>query len=259
MTDGGLRQVAEVLRRARTVAALTGAGVSAASGVPTFRGTDGLWQKVRAQTLATPEAFELDPKLVWEWYDWRRQAIRDVHPNDAHHVLARWTRERLGLTLITQNVDGLHERAGAEHLIRLHGSIWHVRCWNRCAGGAHEWRDDTAPLPTLPPRCPHCGGLARPAVVWFGEPLDADALSRAADAAAAADVFLAVGTSAVVYPAAGLVAHAQRHGATTIEINPDETGASARVDLAVRGRAEVILPQLDDLLRAGRSSRPPAH
>ncbi len=127
-----LERVAEVLKNARRVTALTGAGVSAASGIPTFRGADGLWKKVRAETLATPEAFDNDPKLVWEWYDWRRQMVAQARPNPAHDVLARWTRERPGFTLITQNVDGLHELAGAERLVRLHGSIWHVRCYQPC-------------------------------------------------------------------------------------------------------------------------------
>ena len=232
--------VIERLRAARRITVLTGAGVSAASGVPTFRGADGLWRKVRAETLATPEAFANDPKLVWEWYDWRRQKIRDAQPNAAHDVLARWTRERPGVTVITQNVDGLHERAGTERLVRLHGSIWRLRCWQHCAAAPRDWHDDTTPLPTLPPRCPHCNGLARPAVVWFGEPLDPEDV-RQASAAAACDVFLTVGTSAIVYPAAGLVHAAKRHGAFTVEINVEATEATSVVDVALQGKAEEIL------------------
>jgi len=244
MTPTVADRVADAIRGASRVTILTGAGVSAASGVPTFRGADGLWSKVRAETLATPEAFEHDPKLVWEWYDWRRQMIRDSRPNAAHDVLARWTRERPGVTLITQNVDGLHERAGAERLLRLHGSIWRLRCWRDCDNGRAEWLDETAPLPTLPPRCPHCGGLARPAVVWFGEPLDRDIL-MAASRATTCDVFLAVGTSAIVYPAAGLLHEAKRRGALTVEINTDLTSASGSVDVVLQGRAEEILGGLD--------------
>jgi NAD-dependent deacetylase len=244
-----IERAAVALAGARRVTALTGAGVSAASGIPTFRGADGLWKKVRAETLATPEAFEHDPKLVWEWYDWRRQMIRGAEPNDAHRVLARWTRERPGFTLITQNVDGLHERAGAERLVRLHGSIWHVRCWHGCQAGRSDWLDDRAPLPTLPPRCPHCGGLARPGVVWFGEPLHPEHVAQAT-AATGGDVFLTIGTSSVVYPAAALVHQAQARGAFTIEINPQATEATSRVDLALSGPAEHLLPQLDDAFRS---------
>jgi NAD-dependent deacetylase len=244
-SDAGsaIAAVVDRLRAARRVTALTGAGVSAASGIPTFRGADGLWKKVRAETLATPEAFEHDPKLVWEWYDWRRGLIKDAAPNAAHDVLARWTRDRPGFTLITQNVDGLHERAGAERLIRLHGSIWHVRCARACAAGGTDWLDDRTPLPHLPPPCPHCGGLVRPGVVWFGEPLDPDVVA-AATAATACDVFLTIGTSAVVYPAAGLIHQAKRHGAMTVEINPDETSASSSVDVMLKGKAEEVLPIL---------------
>src|SRR5262245_30187420 len=212
------------LRGARTITAMTGAGVSAASGIPTFRGADGLWRKHRAELLASREGFENDPRLVWEWYDWRRQVIRDAKPNPAHDVLAEWTR-RPGFTLITQNVDGLHERAGADRLIRLHGSIWHVRCWQPCDAGRRPWRDETAPFPALPPHCPHCGALIRPGVVWFGENLDAEDVA-AAISATRCDVFLTIGTSSVVYPAAGLVHHARGRGGLTIEINTEVTEAS---------------------------------
>ena len=181
---------------------------------------------MRAENLATAEAFERDPTFVWEWYDWRRRLIRDAQPTGAHHVLARWTGLR-GATLITQNVDGLHERAGAQQVLRLHGSIWHVRCWDRCEAGLSDWLDDRVPLGVLPPRCPHCGGLVRPAVVWFGEPLDPAILDRAT-AATSCDVFLAVGTSAVVYPAAGLIPHAKDAGALVVEINPDPSDLRKR-------------------------------
>ena len=217
--------------------------MSAASGVPTFRGENGLWRKVRAETLATAAAFEDDPKLVWEWYDWRRGVIRGAQPNAAHLALAAWTRARPGVTVITQNVDGLHERAGTERLVRLHGSIWRLRCWNRCATAPSSWEDLTAPLPSLPPRCPHCGGLARPAVVWFGETLDA-ADVHAATEACRCDVFMTVGTSAVVQPAASLLHQARRHRAFTAEINLEPTPASAAVDIALQGKAEEILGAL---------------
>jgi NAD-dependent deacetylase len=242
-----LDHVSRLLRRAGRITALTGAGVSAGSGIPTFRGADGLWKKVRAETLATPEAFASDPRLVWEWYDWRRQMIVMAQPNPAHEVLARWSRDRPGFTLITQNVDGLHERAGTAGLIRLHGSIWHLRCWTGCAAGRHEWFDEVAPLPKLPPACRHCGGIARPAVVWFGEPLD-PAVFASATAACGCDVFLAIGTSAVVSPAAGLIHYAKRHRAFTVEINPGATDASSAVDVSIRGTAEDVLTAMASAL-----------
>lgn len=227
------------------ITVLTGAGVSAASGVPTFRGADGLWKNFTPETLATPHAFARDPTLVWEWYDWRRQMIAKCEPNAAHHVLASWSRRFPNLTLITQNVDGLHERAGTREVIRLHGSIWEVLCWRRCALSPPRWRDDTAPYQEIPPRCPHCGDLIRPGVVWFGEALDAGIVDRARTAAAC-EVFITIGTSAVVYPAAGLIDVARRNGAFTVEINPETTPAI--VNLALRGGAEAVLPEIDSRL-----------
>jgi NAD-dependent deacetylase len=229
------------LRGARRVTVMTGAGVSAASGVPTFRGADGLWRSFRAEDLATPQAFARDPRLVWQWYDWRRTLIAGCRPNPAHDVLARWTL-RDGVTLITQNVDGLHELAGSRGVIRFHGSIWELRCWAGC--GTPPWDDRRTPLPELPPRCPACGGLARPGVVWFGEGIDPVVLTACA-AAASCDVFLSIGTSSVVYPAAGLVHEARARGAFTVEINPAATEASAVVDLPIAQPAEVVLPLLE--------------
>jgi NAD-dependent deacetylase len=238
-----LTSLTDRLRRASRVTVLTGAGVSAASGIPTFRGAGGLWRSVRAETLASARGFAADPTLVWEWYDWRRQIIRDAEPTAAHHALAEWMRARRGVTLITQNVDGLHERAGAHDVLRLHGSIWQLRCWHDCDKSGAGWTDESVPLSPIPPRCPHCGALARPGVVWFGESLDPDVLDTAARACEC-DVFLSVGTSSVVYPAAGLLHDAKRHGAFTIEINPDATDASALVDATIRAAAEDVLPRL---------------
>ena len=226
------------LDAARRVTVLTGAGVSAASGVPTFRGAGGLWRNYPAQQLATPEAFARDPALVWEWYAWRRQVIAGCAPNAAHDVIARWS-ERPGFTLITQNVDGLHERAGTRNVIRYHGSIWRLRCARGC--GAPEWDDLRVPLDPLPPRCARCGALARPGVVWFGEPIP-DAAVRAAERATACDLFLSIGTSSVVYPAAGLAAQARARGAVTVEINPEPSAGA--MDLAISLPAEIALPQL---------------
>lgn len=224
---------------------MTGAGVSAASGVPTFRGVDGLWKQFKPESLATPEAFARDPKLVWEWYDWRRQKIAACEPNAAHHVLARWSTRFPNFNLITQNVDDLHERAGTANTIRLHGSIWEVLCWNRCRKSPPRWRDETTPYGQIPPACPHCGGLIRPGVVWFGESLDPDVIDRASAAAANCDIFFTVGTSSVVYPAASFVDHARRNRAFTVEINPEATPASGAVDLVLRGPAETILEEME--------------
>ena len=250
--DSALPAVAERLRGADRLTVLTGAGVSAASGVPTFRGDGGLWRSYRPSDLATPDAFDRDPALVWEWYDWRRQTIAACEPNAAHHVLARWSR-RPGFTLITQNVDGLHERADTRGVLRFHGSIWHVRCRDGCAGSPASWRDDTVPYPALPPPCPYCGGLIRPDVVWFGETIDPGVFARCA-AATACDVFLMIGTSAVVFPAAGLVYEARCRGAFTVEINVEATQASPHVDAVLQGPVEDILVELDARLKAGRSA-----
>jgi NAD-dependent deacetylase len=241
-----MRELASRISAARRLTIVTGAGVSAASGVPTFRGPQGLWKSFRPEDLATPGAFARDPQLVWEWYDWRRTRIAACQPNAAHHAIAVWSR-RPGFTLVTQNVDGLHERAGTEHVVRYHGSIWNLRCTRPCEGGAHDWEDRTVPLPGLPPRCPYCGACARPGVVWFGEGLP-DEAARAAQAATACDVFLSIGTSSVVYPAAGLLHEAKRHGAFTAEINPESTASAAIVDVAIPMTAEDALPQLQRLV-----------
>jgi len=224
---------------------VTGAGVSAASGVPTFRGAGGLWRSFRAEELATPEAFRRDPRTVWEWYEWRRQLIAAAAPNRAHEVLADWSRRQSGFTLITQNVDGLHERAGTRNVIRFHGSIWELGCLESCRGPARRWNDGRVPLPELPPRCPDCSGLARPGVVWFGEPIDPDTLLQS-ERALDCDVCLVVGTSSLVYPAAGLAAVARERGAFIVEINP-EPGASD-VDLVIAGKAEEVLGRMDSLI-----------
>ena len=246
MTD--TEELVSRLRAARTIVALTGAGVSAASGVPTFRGDDGLWRQHRAEDLATPEAFARDPRLVWEWYDWRRALIARCRPNAAHDVLAAWSR-RPGFSLITQNVDGLHELAGTENVLRFHGSIWELRCAASC--GAEPWENRDTPLSPLPPTCPRCGGIARPGVVWFGEDIDPDILARSSAAAARADVFLSIGTSSLVFPAAGLLHHAKRNGAFTVEINPGATDLSRTVDLPIAAPAEDALVMLDSRMRLG--------
>jgi len=239
-----LERVARAMGAGARVTVLTGAGVSAASGVPTFRGTDGLWKHFRVEDLATPQAFARDPRLVWEWYDWRRQLIAACAPNAAHHVLADWSLRFPRFTLITQNVDGLHEGAGTAQVLRVHGSIWEVGCWRRCAAALHRWRDETVPFPALPPACPHCGGPLRPGVVWFGEALDQAVVEASVDASSC-DVFFAIGTSARVYPAAGLIDHARHHGALVVEINPDSTPVTGGADVVLPVPAEAALLELD--------------
>jgi NAD-dependent deacetylase len=246
--DDAIASLARRIAAASRLTVLTGAGVSAASGVPTFRGPGGLWRNFRPEALATPEAFDRDPRLVWEWYAWRRELVRKASPNRAHEVLAVWSRRIRGFRLVTQNVDGLHERAGTENVVRFHGSLWEVACRDRCAGAPGAWRHEEA-FPELPPRCPHCGGLLRPGVVWFGEPIPAAAL-EAAEEAVDCDVCLAVGTSAVVHPAAGLLAAARARGAFTAEINPEATPATGAVTLAISGRAEEVLDEVERRLSA---------
>ncbi len=227
------------LRQARSVAALTGAGVSAESGVPTFRGNNGLWKQRRAEDLATPAAFARDPKLVWEWYDWRRGVLAEAKPNPGHDALAELERRASNFTLITQNVDGLHEQAGSRNVLRLHGSIWAVRC-TLCGEERFERR---TPLPEIPPKC-ECGGLLRPGVVWFGEALPRTVWQEAENAARSAELFLVIGTSAVVYPAAGLVQIAKSSGARVVEINIAETPLSDGIDSYLQGPSGELLPQL---------------
>jgi len=218
---------------------MTGAGISAESGIPTFRGAGGLWKEFKAEDLATPEAFAKNPPLVWEWYNWRRQLIAKAVPNPAHKALVQLEIRKRGFTLITQNVDGLHDLAGSGKILKLHGDIWRLRC---TVCGAN-WPNRKTPLPKIPPHCA-CGGLARPGVVWFGEPLPDGMMKEAEHAVSAAQVFLVIGTSASVYPAASLVPYARQAGAKVIEINTDETPFSATVDCALRGPAGELLPKL---------------
>jgi NAD-dependent protein deacetylase/lipoamidase len=234
-----LSSVRDWIKNARSIAVLTGAGISAESGIPTFRDAGGLWKNFRAEDLATPQAFARDPKFVWEWYDWRRSLIAKAEPNAGHRALAELEKRAAHFTLITQNVDGLHDRAGSRHILKVHGDIWTLRC-TLCGLERHEPRPS---LPDLPPHC-NCGGLERPGVVWFGESLPPDIWSQAEQAAAAADLFLVIGTSASVYPAAGLVHLAKAAGAKVVEVNPAETSVSGMVDFSWRVPAAEALPQL---------------
>jgi NAD-dependent deacetylase len=224
---------------AKSLVVLTGAGISADSGVPTFRGADGLWRNFRAEDLATPEAFEHDPRLVWEWYNWRRELIATKQPNPAHDAVVEIERRCARFWLITQNVDGLHRAAGSTQLSEIHGNIWKVRC-TTC--GVIEDNHDV-PIPILP-SCRHCHGLLRPHIVWFGESLSPVDLSRCAAALRSCDVLLVIGTSGVVYPAAGFASVAKEAGAFVAEINPDPSPHSSTVDVSLKGRAKEIVPLL---------------
>jgi NAD-dependent deacetylase len=241
--DSEIDLLAEKLRGARRVVALTGAGVSAESGVPTFRGPEGLWRKYRPEELATPQAFARDPVLVWEWYDWRRQKVAACSPNAGHRALAELSKRGFAFDLVTQNVDGLHRLAGSNPVWELHGSLWNLRC----TGCSRNREDRQSPLPSIPPRC-ECGGLERPGVVWFGEALPSDVLAHAFEAASRADVFLVVGTSALVHPAASLPEVAGEEGALVVEVNPELTPLSGLVDLRLAGPSASILPRILDAL-----------
>lgn len=242
ISDKQIAQAREALTAARRVAVLSGAGISAESGVPTFRGPGGLWNNHRPEELATPQAFARDPELVWRWYNWRRGLIAGCRPNPAHHALAALEQGGGDLTLITQNVDGLHRLAGSRNLLEIHGCIWRVRC-TACS----HIREDRDPDLPVPPACPECGGLLRPDVVWFGESLDPALLERAWRAAERAEVMLVVGTSAVVQPAASLADVAKRAGAVVIEVNLEPTPNTGRVDISLLGPAGAILPRLVEL------------
>jgi NAD-dependent deacetylase len=280
-SDAQMAEAARMLRQAKAVAVLTGAGISAESGVPTFRGPEGLWRKFRPEQLATPEAFARDPALVWEWYGWRRARMAAVKPNPGHQAIARLETKFPSLTVVTQNIDGLHAQAGTRRLIELHGNIWRDRCTNDpahvfdrhpdAAAGTADAKVGTADAkagtadakvgythaanrkvgrdtcpPTDLPRC-HCDALLRPDVVWFGEALDPANLQAAITAVELAQVVLVVGTSSVVYPAAALPGVARRAGATVIEVNPEETPLSEEADIVLRGASGVVLPALERL------------
>ncbi|MGZ7031361.1 MAG: SIR2 family NAD-dependent protein deacylase [Thermoanaerobaculia bacterium] len=224
-------------RRPKRIVAFTGAGVSAESGIPTFRGAGGLWREFRSEDLATPEAFARDPKLVWEWYEWRRGLVRAAEPNAAHRAIAKLP----DAIVVTQNVDGLHWRGGSRDVIELHGSLFRVRCTRD-----DSTRDAAAPFAEMPPRC-ECGAVLRPDVVWFGEMLPPLAWERAEQAVRDADLLLVIGTSGVVYPAAGLVS---LHRGLSIEINPQASGVSSACSFALAMTAVEATPRIvEELLR----------
>jgi NAD-dependent deacetylase len=248
--DDALASAAAMLRASEVVTVLTGAGVSAESGIPTFRDAlSGWWARYRPEELATPEAFAADPARVWSWYAMRRAAVRQARPNPAHEALVWLARKSARCTLVTQNVDGLHEAAGHPEVVSLHGSIRRVRCSAGCSPAfeAPTWMDEagTPDAPVPPPPCGACGAPLRPDVVWFGEALPEEALTRARSATFACDVFLAVGTSNLVEPAASLPWLAASHGATVLVVNPSLAGQRSGPSIVpLVGAAGVLLPRL---------------
>lgn len=233
-------RVARAVTGATRILALTGAGISAESGIPTFRGKHGWWRQEDPTRLATPDAFDRDPGHVWEWYEYRRGLVAGAEPNAAHRSLAEWETGR-ELLVATQNVDDLHERAGSGNVAHIHGSIWRVRC----QGCGREHDDHTHPLPVLPPRCDRCGGLVRPAVVWFGEMLPPEPLRRVESfIAGGVDVALVIGTEATFPYIRTFAAAARRAGGLLVEVNPSQTVLSDRVDVRLEGAAGAVLPAL---------------
>jgi NAD-dependent protein deacetylase/lipoamidase len=231
-----------LLRDAQHVCILTGAGVSAESGVATFRDAqDGLWAQYKPQDLATPEAFEADPALIWRWYRWRRELVAAVQPNPGHHAIAELGKLLPRVTLITQNVDGLHQRAGSKNVIEFHGNLFDDRCF---ADGTLQLADPDMAVPS----CPDCGAMLRPGVVWFGEAIPEAASTDSHVAASDCDLFMSVGTSSLVYPAAGLAELAQHNGAHVVEINPTPTAHAAGYDFIIAGKSGRVLPELLELL-----------
>jgi NAD-dependent deacetylase len=239
-----LEKAAQVLAKAKQVAVLSGAGISKESGIPTFRDAlTGYWENYEPEKLATQEGFLSDPPLVWQWYAERRRKLEAVQPNPGHYALAALEQIK-SVTIITQNIDGLHRLAGSSKVIELHGNLKHYKCFD-CEKPATIALED---LGEEPPMCPYCSGMIRPDVVWFGEMLPGGEMWEAKRATQRGDVMLVVGTSGLVYPAAGLPALAKEFGAKLIEVNPDETAISEQMDISLRGASGVVLPQLMELL-----------
>jgi NAD-dependent deacetylase len=235
-----IAEAREIIDSASNIVVLTGAGISAESGVPTFRGQEGLWQNYRPEELATPDAFWKDPKLVWEWYDWRRNAVKDAKPNPGHYALAELETQGKNLTLVTQNIDGLHQMAGSSNITEMHGNLWQIRC-TKCGEIEQNYE---VPLRQLPPKCKKCGDLGRPNVVWFGEMIDMALIDTILRAIEECQVMLIIGTSGVVEPAASMGLVAKQTNKTVIEINLDETPSAGLYDIVIREKSGEILPLL---------------
>ncbi len=253
--ESRIHEAARLIGQSDHLVILTGAGVSRESGIPTFReALDGLWERYDPMLLATPQAFQNNPKLVWDWYEYRREMVRAVQPNPGHAALAELEDLLPSVVVVTQNVDDLHQRAGSSDIVTLHGSLMASKCFFDCQG--QPTLVDVAALLDYdpddgPPACPHCGRWVRPAVVWFGEMLPEGALSRAITAVEVADVILVVGTSGLIEPAASLPRLARQAGATLIEVNPRASQITPLVDVWLAGPSGVVLPQVLQAIRAG--------
>lgn len=227
-----IRILKEKIKKCKSLVVFTGAGISKESGIPTFRDADGLWKNFKIEELATPEAFERDPVKVWEWYLWRKEKIGSCKPNLCHLLLAKWEEKIENFWIVTQNIDGLHRKAGNKKILELHGNIWFTRCL-KC----EEVKEDLSySYHSMPPKC-KCGGILRPHIVWFGEALDQFILNKAIEVSENSEVFISIGTSTVVYPAASLPFIALRNGSYVVEVNPDITPLSESADISLRMKA----------------------
>ncbi len=245
-----IKKASNSIINSKYLIALTGAGVSSESGIPTFRGKNGLWKQYKADELATPEAFKKNPKLVWQWYSWRISIVLSAKPNPAHYSLAYL--EKIGIlkALITQNVDDLHERAGSKNVIKLHGDILTVKCPS-CGYEHRIWK----PPQIIPPKCPRCRSIMRPGVVWFGERIPPDIIDKALSEAEKADVILVIGTSGVVMPAGAIPEIVKRNGGKVIEINIERTAISPIADIFIKGKAGEVLPKIVEEINRKRGLR----
>ena len=241
-----LENLVEIIKKSKNCVVLTGAGISSESGVPTFRGKEGLWGKFRPEELATMEAFMANSQIVWEWYNWRRELMSKVKPNPGHYALVELAEFFDDYTLITQNVDGLHKMAGSEDILELHGNIYRNKCMNCNKIVDREMEIDPESIPL----CIHCGGKIRPDVVWFGEMLSESIISEAFAKSESADIFLSVGTSAIVHPAASLPVNSKRFGATLVEINPEMTPLTDLADFYFEYPSGEFLPKLIEKLKS---------
>ena len=245
-----IEQIAEIAKNCRSCVVLTGAGISAESGVPTFRGKEGLWGKFRPEELATMDAFMANPNIVWEWYQWRRELMGKVEPNPGHFAISELEKLFDNFTLITQNVDGLHRIAKTNNILELHGNIYR----NKCSSCNRLVDEDIKIDPDNIPGCSYCGGKIRPDVVWFGEMLDSEIINKAFELSEKADIFFSVGTSAVVHPAASLPVAAKQRGASLVEVNLEETVLTQIADFFIKSQSGQFLPQLADLIKKGKAT-----